>query len=81
MANSLKDLEKIINSYIVEAMQLTQDEIYKILKEKVDDYYSEPVFNSPDKETPVVYRRSYKLRDSLMKSEITQGNNGYFFTV
>lgn len=81
MTNSLKDLDKIINSYIVEAIQLTQDEIYKILKEKVDDYYSEPVFNSPDKETPVVYRRSYKLRDSLMKSEITQGNNGYFFTV
>ena len=44
MIRNIKDLQKAIEPYIINAMKLTGRIIYEKLKEKVDAYYSEEVF-------------------------------------
>ena len=76
--NNMKDLEKMVNKYIVKAMELTRDEIFEVVSAKVSDYYNEPVFDGSD--TPM-YRRTGHLMDSLTGSHVTCSNGDYSFTV
>ena len=41
---SMSDLTKIIESRMVKALELTRDDIFKVVSQKVFDYYEEPVF-------------------------------------
>ena len=41
---NMKDLEKVVNKYIIKAVELTRDTIFEIVSQKVLDYYSEDVF-------------------------------------
>ena len=72
------EFEKFFNLKLQKAMELTRDEVFKIVSQKVIDYYNEPVFDGSD--TPM-YRRTGHLMDSLTGSHVTCSNGNYSFTV
>lgn len=81
---SMSDLTKIIESRIIKALELTRDEIFKVVSQKVFDYYEEPVFatkRNPDPTEPEYYNRTHKLMESLTASHVTKNRNSYEFTV
>ena len=80
MVNNLWDLEKVIQSYIIQSLQLTGNTIYEKLKEKVDAYYNEPVFSESNTIIPDVYQRTNTLKDSLFEPVITQNGNAAILT-
>ena len=75
---NMNDMNKVLQPYIIKAMELTRDEIFEVVSRKVSDYYNEPVFDGGD--TPM-YQRTGHLRDSLTGSNVTCKNNIYSFTV
>ena len=84
---SMNDLTKILESRIVKALELTKKEIFKVISQKIFDYYEEPVFatkKNPDPSEPEYYKRGQadrSLMDSLTASHITKNGNLYEFTV
>lgn len=76
--SNYNQLEKSLNEKLKKAMNLTSDEVFQILSEKVNEYYDEPVFDGGS--TPQ-YERTNKLRDSLSKSGVSYSNNKFSFTV
>ena len=62
MAKNLKELNEILKNYIGTALILTQWDIREILEKKVEEYY--------DEYQPVLYERTWKLRNSLQCSNI-----------
>ena len=59
-------------------MELTRDEVFEIVSQKVLDYYNEPVFDGikiPE------YHRTGHLMDSLTGGHVKYENNMYSFTV
>ena len=81
MIRNIKDLENMVNKYMVKALELTRDEVFEIISRKITDYYYEDVFSPPDTSEPDVYQRTGKLMESLTASHITKNGNGYEFTV
>lgn len=81
MIRNLKDLEKLVNGYIVKALELTRDEIFDTLWNKVNDYYNEEVFNNDPANEPVVYERTFSLMNNLTASKIEQSGKSFSFTV
>ena len=80
MIRNIKDLQKAIEPYIINAMELTGKTIYEKLKGKVEAYYSEEVFREPDKSTPDVYQRTDMLKNSLFEPIIEKRGNTYSFS-
>lgn len=72
------EFEKYFNSKLQKAMELTRDEVFEIVSQKVLDYYNEPVFDGSD--TPM-YHRTGHLMDSLTGGHVKYENNMYSFTV
>lgn len=79
--NNMKDLENVVNKYIVKALELTRDEIFEVVSRKVSDYYNENVFIYNPTDEPDFYQRTGKLMESLSASHITKNGNGYEFRV
>lgn len=79
--NNMKDLENVVNKYIVKALELTRDEIFEVISRKVSDYYNEEVFEYNPRDMPDFYQRTGKLMESLSASHITKNGNGYEFRV
>lgn len=79
--NNMKDIEKMVNKYIVKAMELTRDEIFEVVSRKVSDYYNEEVFEHPPHDIPDYYQRTGNLMESLTASHITQHGNLFEFRV
>lgn len=80
--NNMKDLKQVVAAFFQLAMEFTQEEIFKIIQDKVDEYYSEPVFdNKSDPSRPKVYRRTGELDRALEKSDIINNNGQFSFTV
>ena len=75
----MKDLENIVNKYIIKALELTRDEIFEVIAIKVAEYYTEKVFSEPDRSEPDYYERTYKLAESLKYSDVSKNNNGFEF--
>lgn len=78
---SLSEIKKIVDKYILKALELTKNELFEIASRKVSEYYYEPVFSPPDKTEPDVYKRTGTLMESLTASNISSTGNGYKFTV
>jgi len=78
---STKDLTTVFNLRIIKALELTRDEIFKIILKKVTDYYEEQVFNPPNESEPDYYNRTRILLKSLTASHIKMSKNNYEFTV
>lgn len=68
--NSMSDLTKILESRIQQALKMTQQEIFKVIQQHITDYYKEPVFRNGTSAIPMLYDRTYKLLNSLAKTDI-----------
>lgn len=73
------DLIKILEARVSLALRMTQDEIYKAIYEALLEYYHEPVFGGGS--TPKVYERTYKMLNSIIKTEIVHSGNSFACTV
>lgn len=69
---SMSDLTKILESRIQQALKMTQQEIFEVIQEHITDYYKEPVFRNGTSTIPLLYKRSYKLLNSLIKTDIVK---------
>ena len=78
---NMKDLEKVVNKYIIKALELTRDEIFEVVSRKVSDYYNEEVFEHEPRDIPDFYQRTGNLMESLSATNITSNGNGYEFRV
>ena len=78
---NMNDMNKVLQPYIIKAMELTRDEIFEVVSRKVSDYYNEPVFSPPDEDIPDVYNRTGRLMESLTASHVTTSNGIYSFRV
>lgn len=76
--NNMKDLENTVNKYIIKALELTRDEIFEILSNKVDEYYNE---------TPIggwgypQYKNKDMLKNATKKTSVSKIDNKFMFTV
>lgn len=78
MANvikSINDLTKIIDLRIKQALKMTQQEIFKVFQNHIRDYYKEPVFQDGQSALPMIYDRTYKMLNSLIKTDIIKKDN------
>lgn len=78
---NMNDLTKILNARVSKALQMTQNEIFKVIQEHITDYYKEPVFRDGTSAIPLLYNRSYKMLNSLIKTNIVTTGNGLSCTV
>ena len=69
---SMSDLTKIIESRIQQALKMTQQEIFKVIQQHITEYYKEPVFRNGTSAIPMLYDRTYKLLNSLIKTDIVK---------
>ena len=79
--HNMKELEKVVNKYIIKALELTRDEIFEVVSRKVSDYYNEEVFEHEPRDIPDFYQRTGNLMESLSATNITSNGNGYEFRV
>lgn len=71
---SMNDLTKIFESRIQKALKMTQDEIWEVIQDHIDMYYSEY--------DPKRYTRTFKFQtESLIKTKIIKDGNGLSCTV
>lgn len=69
---SMSDLTRILESRIQQALKMTQQEIFEVIQQHITDYYKEPVFRNGTSAIPMLYDRSYKLLNSLIKTDIAK---------
>lgn len=72
---SIKDLNKILEQRVTKAMQMVQKDIGICIQESIDEYYREKVFRGGTSATPLIYERTYKLLNSMVKTEIVKNGN------
>ena len=72
---SMSDLTKIIESRIQQALKMTQQEIFEVVQQHITDYYKEPVFRNGTSAIPMLYDRTYKLLNSLIKTDIIKSGS------
>lgn len=72
---SIKDLNKILEQRATMAMKMAQKEIGECIQESIDEYYREKVFCGGTSATPLIYERTYKLLNSMIKTEVVKNGN------
>lgn len=72
---SMGDLTKILESRIQQALKMTQQEIFEVIQQHITNYYKEPVFRNGTSAIPMLYDRSYKLLNSLIKTDIIKSGS------
>lgn len=70
---SISDLTRIIELRVQKALEMTQQEIFEVIQEHITDYYKE--YN------PIIYQRTWKFLNSLIKTDIIKSPNGLSCTV
>lgn len=74
---SISDLSKSIDLKIPFALQKTQKFISECIQESINEYYKEKAFRGKTSNIPIVYERTYKLMDSLVKTEPVKNGDTY----
>lgn len=72
---SMSDLTRILESRIQQALKMTQQEIFKVFQEHITDYYKEPAFRNGTSAIPMMYDRTYKMLNSLIKTDVVKNVN------
>ena len=72
---SIKDLNKILEQRATIAMKMAQKDIGECIQESINEYYRERVFRDGTSCIPEVYDRTYKLLNSMVKTEIVKSGN------
>lgn len=75
----LGQLQKELKSRIIKAMEMTKNQIFEVVSQKIIDYYNDPAFDGST--NPLDYNRTGRLMESLTESHITSTANGFEFTV
>ena len=70
------DIIKILDARVSQALRMTQDEIYKAIMKELNNYYHEPVFHGGSS-IPVVYKRLYKMLNSIVKTDIVRSGDSF----
>lgn len=78
---NLNDFTKIIEARVSKALEMTQKEIFDVVQEHITDYYKEPVFKNGTSAIPMIYDRTYKMLNSLIKTEIVKNGNTFSCSV
>lgn len=73
--NNKNDLIKVIQGRVTQALKFTQNEIFNVIQRHIVDYYEEPVFRNGTSALPLLYNRTYKMLNSLIKTDVKI--NGY----
>ena len=72
---SIKDFDMIIEQLVSMALKMVQKDIGECIQESINEYYKEKVFRGGTSAIPLVYDRTYKLLNSMIKTEIVK--NGH----
>ena len=67
---SLAELQKIIQGRLALALQMSQQQIYKVIQDHIRRYYEEPVFRGGST-IPSEYSRTYQFFNGLIKTGIS----------
>lgn len=72
---NIYDMNKILEQRATMAMKMVQKEIGICIQESIDEYYKDKVFRGGTSAIPKVYDRTYKLLNSMIKTEIIKSGN------
>ena len=73
---NMKDLtDSLLNTYGAYALKQTQQVVYDCIQESIVEYYHEKVFSGGTSDTPAIYHRTWKLLNSLVKTNIVRIGN------
>ena len=62
MIKSMSELRRILQNRASHALKLTRNDMFKVFQKHINKYYSEY--------RPIVYKRTYKFLNSLVKTEV-----------
>lgn len=71
----IKDLNKLFEQRASFAIKQTQKIVGDCIQESIDEYYREKVFDDGKSCIPAIYERTYKLLNSLVKTEVVCSGN------
>lgn len=71
----MSELKRILQNRASQALKMTRDEMFKVFQKHINEYYSEKVFSGGTSAIPMMYDRTYKLLNSLIKTDVVQ--SGY----
>ena len=72
---NINDLNRILEQRVTMAMKMAQKEISECIQESINEYYKEKVFRGGTSAIPLIYDRTYKLLNSMIKTEIVKNSN------
>ena len=72
---NINDLNKILEQRVSMALKMAQKDIGECIQESIDEYYKEKVFRGGTSAIPLIYDRTYKLLNSMIKTEIVKNGN------
>ena len=72
---NINDLNKILEQRVSMALKMAQKDIGECIQESIDEYYREKVFRGGISATPLIYDRTWKLLNSMVKTEIVKNGN------
>lgn len=71
----ISDFDHLLEAKVTHALKQTQKIVNDCMQESINEYYHEKVFRGGKSATPLIYERTYKLLNSLVKTEIVKTGN------
>lgn len=68
-------VKRMLQNRASQAVKMTVNEMFKVFQKKINEYYSEKVFSGGTSSIPQMYDRTYKLLNSLIKTDVVQSGN------
>lgn len=75
LIRNTNDLLKALQTRVSKALTMTRDEIFVVFQRHIMEYYQEPVFKDGTSAIPMLYDRTYKLLNSLIKTDVVITGN------
>ena len=72
---NINDLNKILEQRVSMALKMAQKDIGECIQESIDEYYKEKVFRGCTSAIPLIYYITWKLLNSMVKTEIVKNGN------
>lgn len=72
---NINDLNRLLEQRATLALKQTRDIVNECIQESIDEYYKEKVFRGGTSNQPLIYERTYKLLNSLVKTDIVKSGN------
>lgn len=75
IVKNIDELQRLLEQRATFALKSTQQIVYDCIQESIIEYYHEKVFSGGTSSTPKVYDRTWKLLNSLVKTNIVKVGN------